>query len=384
MPKTLPILLTIIKALTFSLYFFLSSAIITESSSSTIALYRSSCTGNDCGLSFGNNSNPNSTYYTYLPSDFLNSGDSALKFALLADARLAQGSTYGANSITSVSINSPLLIVGISSPTLDTTHLPQPFTYSMRLLDPTQKQNPSCQYFDIYRNVWSTLGCTLITQLSSDSQIACNCTHMTSFAVGSSATITASSYTLANSQIIYFPTQVGGDFAISCLSLLVIALGLIALHGHLNFNRFIILQYAGSMLVSLSLFIFGVDFQPNDSGQCYAIAIFLHYFILVVFVWMTVEFWWYFQTFRQASSYQARKWTYIFSCIAAYGGPLVTVGAALLIHKNNDYYRADSCWISHSRGNNRRRLFTISYLSTTSYLINHHISLFHLSLGKKE
>ena len=349
------------------------------SANAKIVLRRMNCTGNNCGFSFSEGVNHktrrqlaamsqmfyNYNFYSYIPSNFLTYGDSTVKLALLADARLITPST-SCVSIGNTSVNSPVMIAGIVSAILNASQLPQPFNFSIQLSDKTRQQNPVCQYFDAFWNAWLTEGCKVIEDLSTATQIYCTCTKMASFSV---ATMSASyapsypSYYISTSVVIYFFTQMTGIFSAFLLGVLIFALILLITCGFLNLKRFLVLQQACSMLISTVVFIFGIDYKPSSSEQCFNIAVILHYFILAAFAWMVVEFWFYHRSLGKMDTQDhSQKGVYFITFALAYGCPLIPVSITMAIYSRNEYTRNDACWLSNKDGMTcYRHIHTHSY-----------------------
>ncbi|XP_052227835.1 uncharacterized protein LOC127842390 isoform X2 [Dreissena polymorpha] len=150
--------------------------------------------------------------------------------------------------------------------------------------------NLVCAYWDYNTNSaaggWRTDGCNLTRLDDGADVIVCKCNHLTNFAV--IVDLKANSELSQTEKIVLgIMTKVG-------LILSIIGLGLTILNflifRHLRNGRGqrVLVNLSVSMLCSDILFLVGID-RTSSYGGCITVAVLLHYFILVSFMWMLVE-----------------------------------------------------------------------------------------------
>jgi len=175
-----------------------------------------------------------------------------------------------------------------------TEALDPPISYSMQLQSNRSTNDTDlvaiCVYWEYQANSgqggWQTDGCITLPG-PEGGPVTCQCTHMTNFAVltrikapADTTNITkagdldATAHQLALDIITYI------GVAISVPALLLMVFIFAVFKGLHNTGRFITGNLALSLAISLLIFVFGIDAVDNQTG-CTAIAISLHYFLLV-------------------------------------------------------------------------------------------------------
>ena len=128
--------------------------------------------------------------------------------------------------------------------------------------------------------IWDTITCTKLPA-SNNTHTVCNCTHLTSFAILMSPDPYYSSGT-GMSLFSYFSLTVSILFLILSLTLhfmqLAITSAVLFVHRNLIFT----------ILLSQIVFVLGIERNEVET-VCLVIAAFLHYILLVSFVWMLIE-----------------------------------------------------------------------------------------------
>eukprot|EP00043_Microstomoeca_roanoka_P029686 m.22769 g.22769 ORF g.22769 m.22769 type:complete len:445 (-) comp9368_c0_seq2:113-1447(-) len=179
-----------------------------------------------------------------------------------------------------------------------------------------------------------------------DILIECECTHLTNFAVltTASATQLSSSNTIALSIITY----VGIALSLPCLLLTV---AIFTIYSKLrNLARIIIMHLCLNLSAALALFVFGID-QTHDITTCTAVAVALHYFLLATFLWMLLEGVHLYKTFvvvfQNGPSNGSIHKRY---ALAAYSIPAIIVIVTGALLGQDAYGTGDACWLNSDNG----------------------------------
>ncbi|XP_070192111.1 uncharacterized protein [Littorina saxatilis] len=201
-----------------------------------------------------------------------------------------------------------------------------------------------CMYWDFSMpkgGGWSSKGCTYNGTMQG--RDICLCDHLTNFAVlldfyGDDDQID-SGHAAALSVI----TVVG-----LCLSILGLALTVITFiffkklrKGRAQQTLF---NMAVALLCSEVLLLVGLN-QTANYGVCLAVAVLLHYFILVSFVWMLIEAVLQYLTFVKVLGTYISKYT-LKTVLPAWGIPLIPVIAVLASDYTQYRGRKDYCWMT--------------------------------------
>ncbi|XP_060069892.1 uncharacterized protein LOC132549924 [Ylistrum balloti] len=151
-----------------------------------------------------------------------------------------------------------------------------------------QTEGLVCGYWDYEKNDnsggWATEGCRLQSQTGE--RAICVCDHLTNFAILIDFEAQGN-YVEAHQLALSVITIVGLVLSIIGLSFTVICF-LIFKPLRKTRGQKVLFQLAISMLCSWVVFLAGVE-QTSDYNGCIAVAILLHYFILVTFMWLLVE-----------------------------------------------------------------------------------------------
>ena len=136
-----------------------------------------------------------------------------------------------------------------------------------------------CSFWDVTSQSWESTGVTTVLG-DGDGEVACQTTHLTSFAV-----LTVAESTAAN----LLPLKIVSYILLSLsLIALLISLILFILSGKLfievEMNR-MYLNFAVALTLGIFGFIFGVGLGVLNQVWCILITIFVHYFWLSVFTW---------------------------------------------------------------------------------------------------
>ncbi|CAC5395629.1 unnamed protein product [Mytilus coruscus] len=145
---------------------------------------------------------------------------------------------------------------------------------------------PLCGYwnYDIYDTSggWATDGCQL--NKTENGRYVCVCDHLTNFAV---IVNIGGQDNLVDSLAMHIISWIGLILSIVGLSLTIVSF---IVFKHLRKGRAqqTLFNLALSLLCFLIIFIVGIG-QTHDLKGCLAVAVLLHYFILVAFMWMLME-----------------------------------------------------------------------------------------------
>ncbi|XP_076441502.1 adhesion G-protein coupled receptor G6-like [Babylonia areolata] len=209
-----------------------------------------------------------------------------------------------------------------------------------------RKENDTrCVFWDFalrgYQGGWSTQGCHLESFVSGT--VTCVCNHLTSFAVlmdlyGDEVKIPA-----VHEHILGYISTVGLALSICGLFLTIIAFILVkklqeSLPQQTLFNM------ALAMLLSWVTFLAGIR-RVEDHVTCVAVAMLLHYFILVTFLWMLAQGLMHYVMLVKA---RARPFTrYMLKAgLPAWGLPVLPVIAVSAVDVELYRGREEYCWMS--------------------------------------
>ncbi|KAH3752392.1 uncharacterized protein LOC127848548 [Dreissena polymorpha] len=214
--------------------------------------------------------------------------------------------------------------------------------------------NLVCAFWDYNANEaaggWRTDGCNLTRDADDDDDddnddgdvIVCKCNHLTNFAV--LVDLKANSQLSETDKLaLSIITKIGLILSIIGLGLTILTF-LIFKHLRNGRGQQVLVNLSVSMLCSAILFLVGMD-RTSSYGGCIAVAVLLHYFILVSFMWMLVE------GVLQYLRFVKVLGTYIpnfmmKSMIPAWGIPLIPVIVILAVDYDMYYGGKGYCWLS--------------------------------------
>ncbi|XP_019864498.1 PREDICTED: adhesion G-protein coupled receptor F1-like [Amphimedon queenslandica] len=216
---------------------------------------------------------------------------------------------------------------------------------------------PKCHFWNTTENVWSDVG--IETLVLSDVDILCNTSHLTSFAVlvdHQGLIESASSSTAHNGTSIIPSTElqalsivgyIGPSISLLCLIIALVIMIYLRKEMNVNFLYHVHLNLCISLLLGLTVFLFGLETAIHYDWLCSIVAVLLHYLFLCVFAWMLAEGITLFITVVHVWGMKLLKWQ--ISLLTAWGIPLFIVAVSFGIR--HDLYGTDNyCWLSSQKG----------------------------------
>ncbi|XP_065069339.1 uncharacterized protein LOC135694494 isoform X2 [Rhopilema esculentum] len=207
--------------------------------------------------------------------------------------------------------------------------------------------NTSCVFWNISTNPeskWLDTGCYVNS--TSSNETVCHCYHLTNFAV-----------LMTVSTVPALAEVRGHGFALRVITIIGLTISLIAMSiAFLTFCCFRFLRgprttyhrhLVASLILANLLFLFGVDKTENKMA-CSVIAVFLHYFFVVAFVWMAMEgilLYFMLKKIFSSRNFLKRKRCLVLCWV------LPAIYVALLASLKIEHYGSSNfCWISRREG----------------------------------
>jgi hypothetical protein len=207
---------------------------------------------------------------------------------------------------------------------------------------------PICVFWNFTLTAWDTRGCE--SELNGET-ITCFCNHLTHFAV------LLSPGDATSDEGVRLSLQVIGivGVTVSVIFLLITIFTFIAFRSLWSLRNYIHIQLCVCLVIAQLVFVIGVEPRGNEDA-CSAVAILLHYFWLVCFMWMLMEGAVLYVALVKVFDTQHLKYVVAFTVIS-YGGPLVymlvciPLGLALTGSDGNDHYGySEACWLRYDTG----------------------------------
>ncbi|XP_072347272.1 adhesion G protein-coupled receptor E3-like [Scyliorhinus torazame] len=201
-------------------------------------------------------------------------------------------------------------------------------------------RNALCVYWssDARGSGWQPDGCRVISY--ERDQVACSCSHLTSFAV----LLSTYPIPLADEANLQMVTTVGTALSLVCLLLSLIAFSFcrttdnirITIHSHLCLSLF------------LAEVLFVIDFDRHaHRSACMAVAIMLHYLFLACFAWMLLEGVQLYLMVVKVFHSRSLQPKYLYLC--GYGSPVIIVAITMAV--NIQAYGTEThCWLNIESG----------------------------------
>ncbi|XP_032783700.2 uncharacterized protein LOC116921485 isoform X4 [Daphnia magna] len=224
--------------------------------------------------------------------------------------------------------------------------LTKPLTLFFRPRIPTTAENRHllrCVFWDDKINLgnggWSTDGCWL--EGSRNGMEVCHCNHLSTFTLLVSRSEKELQSTV-HGAILNFITLLGSSASILGLLLILTTFAIFPTWRKPLGHKFLV-QLSAALVLLLIIFVAGVDRVDNSKG-CRVTAIFLHYFLLATFCWMTIEAYHQYQRFVKVfGTYMPRF--LLKASVVAWTVPLVPV-ITVLIYDVDSYTGSEGyCWI---------------------------------------
>ncbi|XP_033113329.1 adhesion G protein-coupled receptor L3-like [Anneissia japonica] len=200
-----------------------------------------------------------------------------------------------------------------------------------------EEKTTTCSFWDTYSETWSTKGCEVT--LESNSLMQCACDHTTNFGIVVQVEQLPSTIDLAT--IVYV-------FIIIGLILLFIALFIILWVTFYTRESWLIVHanLILSLLLAFITFLAGIEDTHTISG-CRATAIFLHFFLLVFFMWILLEG--IYLHFTMITPFPQSRKILIVHIVAGWCLPLVITFLSMAGYYDG-YGTEEVCWLSADKG----------------------------------
>ncbi|XP_062908596.1 adhesion G-protein coupled receptor G2-like [Mobula hypostoma] len=226
-------------------------------------------------------------------------------------------------------------IIASSVANLSIVNLMDPVQITFRNIEPTENNSDvRCVFWDFSRNNgsggWNSDGCR--TTLKASNETICECDHLTHF--GILLVISRDKIDEKNNRILTFITYIGCG-----LSSILLAITLVTYLAFEKLRR----DYPSKILINLctALLFLNMTFLIDSwisgfsiKGLCIAVAVFLHYFLLVSFTWMSLEAVHMYLALVKVFNTYVRKYMLKF-CIIGWGTPSIVIAIILIIRTDN-------------------------------------------------
>ncbi|NXH51598.1 AGRG2 protein, partial [Rhabdornis inornatus] len=238
-----------------------------------------------------------------------------------------------------LSLKNASLISGVISSSvanLTISNLRANVTVILQNIKPNQDNSTvRCVFWDFNKNGghggWSYEGCTV--KESRVNETVCSCNHLTSFAV----LMDLYGYTPLNPTqelVLTFISYIG--CGLSAIFLSVTLVTYIAFEKiRRDYPSKILIQLCAALLLLNLVFLLDSWIALYDTrGLCIAVAVFLHYFLLVSFTWMGLEAFHMYLALVKVFNTYVRKYILKF-CVVGWGLPAVVVSIVLAVSPDN-------------------------------------------------
>ncbi|XP_071949529.1 adhesion G-protein coupled receptor G2-like [Antedon mediterranea] len=201
--------------------------------------------------------------------------------------------------------------------------------------------NSKCVFWNETIPDWSELGCT--TKSNKDN-VTCECSHLTSFAV---LMFRKTDEVDLPGRALSWISYIGCVLSICCFIVTIITL-LSVKEIRQRMPQKIMINLCIALLLLDVVFVLGIDRPDTGSGSCIAVAVLLHYFLLVSISWTFVEAISMYFLIIKVFNVPGRKvwWT---AGSLAWGIPLVVI-VALYLSSKKFYTNEDYCYVDSSMG----------------------------------
>ncbi|XP_071853992.1 uncharacterized protein [Apostichopus japonicus] len=235
----------------------------------------------------------------------------------------------------------------------------------------TISSNTSCVFWDFNENNgagdWSEEGCKYAG--ATDDSVACECDHLTNFAVLMDYTDEVEEMSEAYTAFLDILTKIGCTVSIIGL---IVTLVIFAIFKRLRTSRprRILVHLCISLLCLYITFLFGIDSAINSEWACPMVAGLIHYFLLCAIFWMGVEAMNIYLMLVRVFNMNISRFV-LKGAIAAWGGPLVIVGICMAA-SIEQYSDNGFCFLD--QGN----VFYIGLIAPMALVLIHNIIIFML------
>uniref|UniRef100_A0A8V5FS30 Uncharacterized protein n=1 Tax=Melopsittacus undulatus TaxID=13146 RepID=A0A8V5FS30_MELUD len=213
----------------------------------------------------------------------------------------------------------------------------KPVIVEYALLETEERTKPVCVLFMALckqHSAWSSRGCELFSR--NQSHIACQCNHITSFAVLMDISKREVSDVLPLKIVTYTTVS------ISLVALLITFILLVLIRTLRSNLHSIHKNLVAALFFSELVFLIGIN-QTENPFVCTVIAILLHYFYMSTFAWMFVE---QLHIYRMLTEVRNINFGHMrFYYVVGWGIPAIITGLAVGLDPQG-YGNPDFCWLS--------------------------------------
>ncbi|NXP75430.1 AGRG2 protein, partial [Ramphastos sulfuratus] len=227
-------------------------------------------------------------------------------------------------------------VISSSVANLTVSNLKENVTVTLQNIKPNQDNSTvRCVFWDFSKNGghggWSAEGC--VVKESRVNETVCSCNHLTSFAVLMNL-YGNTPMSPTQELVLTFISYIGCGLSAIFLSITLVT--------YIAFEKIrrdypskILIQLCAALLLLNLVFLLDSWIALYDKrGLCIAVAVFLHYFLLVSFTWMGLEAFHMYLALVKVFNTYVRKYILKF-CIVGWGLPAVVVSIVLAVSPDN-------------------------------------------------
>uniref|UniRef100_A0A672UUN2 Cadherin EGF LAG seven-pass G-type receptor 1 n=1 Tax=Strigops habroptila TaxID=2489341 RepID=A0A672UUN2_STRHB len=237
-------------------------------------------------------------------------------------------------------INTPVVSTAIHSDgELPPNLVEKPIIVEYAMLETEERTKPVCVFWNHSITVggsgaWSSRGCELFSR--NQSHIACQCNHITSFAVLMDIS------KRENGEVLPLKIVTYTTVSISLVALLITFILLVLIRTLRSNLHSIHKNLVAALFFSELVFLIGIN-QTENPFVCTVIAILLHYFYMSTFAWMFVE---QLHIYRMLTEVRNINFGHMrFYYVVGWGIPAIITGLAVGLDPQG-YGNPDFCWLS--------------------------------------
>uniref|UniRef100_A0A8C3Y0A0 Cadherin EGF LAG seven-pass G-type receptor 1 n=1 Tax=Catharus ustulatus TaxID=91951 RepID=A0A8C3Y0A0_CATUS len=237
-------------------------------------------------------------------------------------------------------INTPVVSTAIHSDGEFPPNLVEkPIIVEYAMLETEERTKPVCVFWNHSITIggtgaWSSRGCELFSR--NQSHIACQCNHITSFAVLMDIS------KRENGEVLPLKIVTYTTVSISLAALLITFILLVLIRTLRSNLHSIHKNLVAALFFSELVFLIGIN-QTENPFVCTVIAILLHYFYMSTFAWMFVE---QLHIYRMLTEVRNINFGHMrFYYVVGWGIPAIITGLAVGLDPQG-YGNPDFCWLS--------------------------------------
>uniref|UniRef100_A0A8V0XTH7 Cadherin EGF LAG seven-pass G-type receptor 1 n=1 Tax=Gallus gallus TaxID=9031 RepID=A0A8V0XTH7_CHICK len=237
-------------------------------------------------------------------------------------------------------INTPVVSTAVHSDgELPPNLVEKPIIVEYTMLETEERTKPVCVFWNHSimiggTGAWSSRGCELFSR--NQSHIACQCNHLTSFAVLMDIS------KRENGEVLPLKIVTYTTVSISLVALLITFILLVLIRTLRSNLHSIHKNLVAALFFSELVFLIGIN-QTENPFVCTVIAILLHYFYMSTFAWMFVE---QLHIYRMLTEVRNINFGHMrFYYVVGWGIPAIITGLAVGLDPQG-YGNPDFCWLS--------------------------------------